>query len=261
MKKASIFFLAAITVTLVFFGCNTNKTQTDPIDTEPPVILMSSPDVVPRGSYVTYTSLNDIPFDIRFEDNEGLRNYQINLEYAQYLYYAKTDNFPWEKLIVGDLDGRVDGYNDTLTIPFDPSTGPHILTISAWDLSGNRSDLRTYLFIRNANDVNPPSVSITMPTAAVDTVTIGQNLTVMGTLSESGGLVQSGRIQIRNQFNDMVEEWSVTMLDSINAPSYPVDTFINIPAGVAPGDYILEIYGRDYTQNFGSDTQNFYIKN
>lgn len=260
MKKASIFFLAALTVTLVFFGCNKNKTTTDPIDTEPPTIIMSSPEVVPEGEYVSFTSLNPLPIDIRFEDNVGLANYEIKLGYAPWLYYEKTENFPWEKLIVGTLDGRVGGYNDTITVPYDPSAGPHIFDVNAWDAAGNKSSLRTYLFIINANDVTAPIITITVPTTAVDSVTHGQQMIIQGTMTEPGGLLQRGRIQIRNSFNNIVEDWSVMELDSLFMANYTVDTFMDIPAGTPPGDYILEMYGQDFIQNVGSDTASFYIK-
>ena len=136
-----------------------------------------------------------------------------------------------------------------------------ILEVKVWDQAGHLTRLTTNLLILNAQDILPPSVTITVPTVAVDSVSIGQNLIIEGTMQETGGLVQRGRIQIRNEFSRNIEDWSIVQLDSLFQGTVQVDTFIPIPAGTAPGNYTLELFGTDFVQNTGRDTARFYIKN
>ena len=241
-------------------GCK-KKVETSPLDEEVPTISMTSPEVLPAGSYTNFTSGQKVPFDIRFEDDKALKNYEININWQPSQLYEKTNNFPWERKIVGLLSGKVGGFNDSIAVPYDPSAGPYVISIAVWDSAGNRTDLSTSIFVSNSLDTNLPTITVTTPTTAVDTYLIGQDIIINATLSDDN-LVEDAFLRVRNAFTNEVMPGSEIPYDTIWAFSpYVVDTFVTIPAGTAPGDYNVEIFANDYIQNIAKETVPIYIKN
>lgn len=261
MKKTSALLLAVALMSLTFWACNKEKPVTTPIDEKAPVIVMTSPLVVPLGSYIPLTTTDSIIVDIRFEDDFALRNYEITIRPRFDLNFLKTTNFPWKETIYGNLDGTVGGYNSVIYVVYDPDAGPYEFRVKVWDMENRLTEVVTYLYITNPLDANKPVVTTTVPSSNIDTFLIGTNINMTASIYDGGNDIRDVRARVRNAFTKEVMPGSEIMLDTLFLTSYTLDTFVTVPAGTVPGDYWVEIFASDNVRNVGLDSTRVYIRN
>ncbi len=225
---------------------------------------MTTPAVVPMGSYVPYMNLDTFRADIRFTDDMALKSYEITVRYRQELAYSygKTTNFPWTETIYGQISGNAAGYNEKVVVPFDPDAGPYEFKVKVWDETGNMTEKSTYLFVTNGADVIYPTIKIQAPdTNIVDSFVIGANIPIKAQIFDPPGLGLADRVDvlIARDLSDEQLPGSVMAWDSVWL-GWNLDTIYTIPAGTAPGDYNIHIFAKDFVQNVSLKSDHIYIK-
>ena len=259
MKQPFLHLLAVVMITGLFTACNLNpeKPETDPVDLKPPVINMIAPAVLPPGSYTPVGSLDSIPIEIELSDNYGLARYIITITYMPELYYLKTDADPMEKTIINNITGKNLTISPSITTDWDPAAGPYEFRIKVIDVSGFETEAVTYLMVSNGFDPIVPTVTISSPTIPVDTFNIGTNIPVSIDVTDNVDM-SDVFLRVRNIYTKELLEGSEMWFDPVPAAGFSLDTNIYIPPTV-PGDYRVEVYGRDTTQNLGYNSVQIYI--
>jgi len=260
-KQFGISLLALLTLSVVLNGCK-EKPITTPGDLENPVIIMTSPSVVAfEDRHVVY-SLDSFDVDVRFEDDFELRDYEITIRFKPELDYLRTANDPWSETYFGYLDGTSDAVNFRVYSVFNPTAGPYELTVRVTDEAGNITTQTTYLEVMNKADLLAPRVRFTSPdTVAVDTFTIGQNMPVQAIVSEpSPNVVRNIYLRVRDAVTKELMSGSEVRWDSLYLGTVLVDTFVTIPAGTVPGNYMIDLFANDPTNNVGKSSTPVYIK-
>lgn len=260
MRKTLYFVLAVLTAGFVMTSCD-EKPVTTPGDLEAPEIIMSSPEVLPVGSYNFISSVDSFNVDIRFEDDIALSDYEITIRFMPELNFLRTTNDPWKETYFGNLEGTVDGVNFLVNVVFNPTAGPYEFLVKVRDEAGKETQQATYLFVKNVQDSVPPIVDILLPnTSFVDTFAIGDDIQIRANCQDPGGLVADVRVRIRDAFTDATIEGTDHQWDTVFVNSYLADTMFTIPAGTVPGDYRVEVYATDQFYNVGLGTDMIYIK-
>lgn len=261
MKKSLFVLLALLTIGLVYTGCKEKKPVTDPEDLENPEIFMSSPEIKQLGEYIDLNNSDSLNIDIRFEDDVELRDYEITIRANRDLAFLKTNSDPWKETWFGSLDGTSQGINFNVFVVFDPDAGPYEFRVKVTDEAGKSSEVVTYLWLTNLSDPNPPVITFTAPDPnLIDTFNIGQDIVIDALVNDPGNEVRDVYLRVRNDFSLEVLPESEMQWDTIFMPSYQVDTFVNIPAGTAPGRYLVEILATDNVINWGKGVDTIYVK-
>jgi hypothetical protein len=260
MRNIFPILLAIILTGAFYVGCK-EKPVTTRTDLEAPKIFLTSPEVVPLGSYVDFFSSDSFFVDVRFEDDIALRDYEITVRFMPDLNYLRTSNDAWKETWFGALDGPAGAANFPVDVVFNPTAGPYEFRVKATDESGKTSEVVTYLFIRNLGDTLPPVVIFNTPnTSSVDTFTIGQDIPITALANDQGGLVKDVYIRVRDDFTNETLANSEIYMDTLFINPAVIDTFVTIGAGTVPGDYRVEIYANDQTFNVGLGEAKIYIK-
>lgn len=260
MRNTFSILLAIILTGTIYVGCK-EKPVTSRTDLEPPKIFLSSPEVVPLGSYVELTSSDSFMVDVRFEDDIALRDYEITVRFNPELNYLKTQNDPWKETWFGALDGTAGAANFRGDVVFNPTAGPYEFEVTATDESGKTATVITYLFVKNVSDSTAPSILFTQPdTVDVDTFAIGQNIPIVAIANDPGGNIANARLRVRDAFTNELLPGSEIFYDTVFVNPLVIDTFVTIGAGTVPGDYNVEIYADDQTFNVGNGVAKVYIK-
>ena len=259
MKRSFLQLLAVVFVTCLLSACNLNpeKPETDPIDLKPPVINMIAPEMLPPGSYTNIGPLDSIPVEIEISDNYGLARYIITIVYMPELYYLKAAADPMEKTVIQNVTGKSLTITPSIMSDWDPAAGPYEFRIKVIDVSGLESEAVTYLMVSNGDDPIVPTVTISSPTVPVDTFNIGRDIPVSVDVSDNEEMADVF-IRVRNIYTKELLEGSEMWFDPVPAGGFTLDTNIYIPPTV-PGDYRVEVYGRDTTQNLGYNSVDIYI--
>lgn len=260
MRNIFSFLLAIVLTGAVISGCK-EKPVTTPGDLEPPKIFLSSPEVVPLGSFVSISSTDSFQVDVRFEDDFALRDYEINIRFMPSLNYLRTANDPWNETWFGSLDGKTGSANFPANVVYNPTAGPYEFKVRVTDEAGKFTELSTYLFVTNRQDEIVPVVTLNEPdTTNVDTFAIGQQIPIVGLANDPGGLIEDIYIRVRDAFTQEIMMDSEIRIDTIFQNPVPIDTFVTIPAGTVPGDYNVEVYANDPTYNVGLKRALIYVK-
>lgn len=263
-QRGSVAILSLLAGALVLFSCNEKKPITEPYDETAPKIIMTSPKIMAVGSYDSVANLDTFRTDIRFEDDMELKSYEITIRYRQDLIYAdyKTTNDPWNETYYGDLSGNVGGFNQKITVPYDPDAGPYEFKVKVKDAAGNETTVSTYLFVSNGADMLYPTIQFQAPdTNTVDTFIIGQDIAIKALTYDPPGFGQVDRVDawVSRSLSKEKLTGSVMVWDSLPL-LWTLDTIYTIPAGTAPGDYEVNIFCRDFHQNISHNSDHIYIK-
>lgn len=261
-KTFSYYFLAILVGGLFYAGCK-EKPVTTPGDLEAPKIIMSSPEIVPMsGPYVPVYSTDSFDVDIRFEDDIELRDYEVTIRFRPELSYLRTANDPWSETWHGSLEGTSDAVNFRVFSVYNPTAGPYEFRVKVSDEDGKTTELVTYLEVTNRLDSIAPRIRYISPdTVTVDTVIIGQNLNIRAVVDEvSPNIVKDVYLRVRDVLTNELLANSELRWDTVYQSTVVVDSFITVPAGTVPGNYKLELYGIDPTNNIGMKAVQVYIK-
>jgi hypothetical protein len=225
---------------------------------------MTSPAVVPTGSYDYYMSSDTFNSDIRFTDDMALKSFEITVRYRQDLAYTygKTTNDPWNETFYGQISGNAAAFNEKIVIPFDPDAGPYEFRVKVWDESDNMTELSTFLFVNNTKDLVPPTIRFTAPdTNVVDSFIIGANIPIRAQIFDPPGLGLVDQVNVliaRDLSNEQLPgsqmEWDSVWI------GWTLDTMYTIPAGTPPGDYNIHVFAKDFIQNVRLNSDRVYIK-
>jgi hypothetical protein len=253
--------LLAIILTGAFYAGCKEKPVTTRTDLEAPKIFLTSPEIVPIGSFVEVFSSDSFFVDVRFEDDIALRDYEITVRFMPELNYLKTNNDPWKETWFGSLDGPAGAANFPADVVYNPTAGPYEFKVTCTDEAGKTSQVVTYFFVRNLLDTIAPTIIFSQPNvSAVDTFLIGQDIPIVGLANDQGSLVKDVYIRVRDDFTNEILLGSEIFLDTLFVNPAVVDTFVNIGAGTVPGDYRVEFYANDQTFNVGLGIAKIYIK-
>ncbi|MEM0995999.1 MAG: hypothetical protein AAGN35_02920 [Bacteroidota bacterium] len=260
MRNSFSILLAIFLAGTIIVGCK-DKPVTTRTDLEAPQIFLSSPPVVPLGSYNEISSSDSFNIDVRFEDDIDLRDYEITIRYMPSLNYLRTTVDPWKETWFGSLDGTAGAVNFNSDVVFNPTAGPYEFRVKATDESGKSAEVVTYYFVINDDDPVAPNVLFNQPdTMMVDTFAIGQNIPIIAIASDPGGQIVNVFLRVRDAFTNEVLANSEINYDTLFVNPAVIDTFVTIGAGTVPGDYNVEVYADDPTSNVGSNTALIYIK-
>jgi hypothetical protein len=252
--------LAALLIGLVYSGCK-RKPVTTPGDLEDPKIVMTNPAIVPEGQYVPTMSTDSFDVDIRFEDDIALRDYEITVRFRPELSYLRTTNDPWKETWYGALSGKSQAINFRVTVVYNPTAGPYEFVVKVTDSAGKTSTVKTYFHVKNHSDLTGPTVTYSSPdTARIDTFSIGQQIPIRAVASDPGDQIRDVILRVRDKVTKEVMANSVIRWDTIYAAPAIVDTFVTVPAGTVPGNYNIEIYANDKTNNVAYKRCEVYIK-
>lgn len=260
-KNFGIGLLALLATGLFTNGCK-EKPVTTPGDLEDPVIIMSSPAPVAfEDRHIVYSS-DSFDVDIRFEDDFELRDYEITLRFAPELDFGKVSNDPWSETWHGYVTGTSDAVNFRVFSVYNPTAGPYEFTVKVTDEAGNVTTQTTYLEVLNKADMVAPRIRFSTPdTINVDTFVIGQNMPVQAIVSEpSPAIVKNIYLRVRDAITSELMAGSEMRWDTVYLGTVLVDTFVTIPAGTVPGNYNVELYADDPTNNVAKKSTPVYIK-
>lgn len=260
-RKTFSFLLATLVAGSIFVGCK-EKPVTTPGDLEPPTIEMTSPVELPLGQYIPITSTDSFQVDISFADDKELRDWEITVRFDPSMDYARTAVSPWKETWYGDLDGMTGGVNFHEFVIYDPTSGYYVFNVKVTDMAGKITQKRTYFYVVNRQDPVGPTIVFQDPdTARVDTFSIGNPMHIRSIVSEvPGELLSNVTMRVRDKVTKNLMENSYVFWDTLFVTQFVIDTNLNVPAGTVPGNYEVEVYGNDFTNNVRMNSCEVYIK-
>jgi hypothetical protein len=260
MRKTSSFLLAASVIGLLFVGCK-EKPVTTPGDLENPTITMTSPVEVTVDQAITILSSDSFFVDITFADDKELRDWEITVRFNPELAYLRTSVQPWKETWFGDLDGTTGAVNFKEYVSYDPTAGHYEFTVKVTDMEGKTAMRKTYFKVTNRANLLPPIVTFTQPdTTNVDSFAIGNPIHIVANTTDPGDFVKDIYLRVRDKLTKALLVGSEIRWDTVYQGSYNIDTTVNVPAGAVPGNYNIEIYSNDGTNNVGYGKCEIYIK-
>lgn len=260
-KNFGISLLALLLTGTLYVGCK-EKPVTTPGDLENPVIVMSSPETVDLDNSMDIYSSDSFDVDIRFEDDFELRDYEITIRFNPDLSYLRTANDPWSETWHGSLSGKSQAINFRVFSVYNPTAGPYEFTVKVNDEAGKQTMLRTYFNVINKADSTAPRIRFTNPDSVlVDSFTIGQNMGIQALVTEQGAnVVKNVYLRVRDHLTEELMPNSEIRWDTLYFGTIIVDTFVTIPAGTVPGNYDVELFANDPTNNVAFKSVMVYIK-
>jgi hypothetical protein len=259
MRKTYSFLLAAL-VGLLFVGCK-EKPVTTPGDLEDPRIVMTNPNEVTAENPIMIMSSDSFYVDISFSDDIELRDWEITIRFQPALDYLRTSVQPWKETWFGDLDGKTGAVNFKEFVSFDPTAGVYEFMVKVTDMEGKSAMKKTYYRVRNQIDLVGPFITFMMPdTVAIDSYAIGNPIPIKATATDPSDFVKDIYLRVRDKLTKTLLVDSELRWDTLFQGSYIIDTTVGIPAGTIPGNYNIEIYSNDVTNNVGYGKCEIYIK-
>lgn len=260
-RKTFSFLLATLVAGSLFVGCK-EKPVTTPGDLENPTIVMTSPVEVPSSSPIQIMSTDSFQVDISFADDKELRDWEITIRFEPTLDYARTAVSPWKETWYGDLDGMSGGVNFHEFVIYDPTAGYYVFKVKVTDMAGKTAERTTYFYVKNRLDLVGPTIVYQDPdTSRIDTFAIGNPMHIRAIVSESPGeLLSNVTLRVRDKVTKNLMENSYVFWDTVFVTQFVIDTNLNVPAGTVPGNYNVEVYGNDFTNNVRMKTCEVYIK-
>lgn len=259
MRKTSSFLLAAL-IGLLFVGCK-EKPVTTPGDLENPKIVMTNPNEVTSDNPLTILSSDSFYVDISFSDDIELRDWEITVRFQPELDYLRTAVQPWKETWFDDLDGKTGAVNFKEYVSFDPTAGVYEFTVTVTDMAGKSTTKKTYFRVKNRSNLFAPLVTFSSPdTVAIDSFTIGNPIHIVANTYDAGDFVKDIYLRVRDKLTKNLLVDSELHWDTLYQGSYIIDTTVGVPAGTIPGNYNIEIYSNDATNNVGYGKCEIYIK-
>lgn len=241
-------------------GCK-EKPVTTPGDLENPRIVMTSPIELPEGQFIPILSSDSFFVDVTFTDDIELRDWEITIRFQPEMSYLRTAVQPWKETWFGDLDGVSGAVNFKEYVSYDPTAGYYKFTVKVSDMEGKTDELSTYFLVGNRQDLTAPTIVFTEPdTVNIDTFAIGSNINIIARCEELGDVVRDARLRVRDVLTGNILEGSEIRWDTVYAAPLLIDTFVTVPAGAVPGNYNVEIFCNDMTNNVVVNRAEIYIK-
>lgn len=219
-----------------------------------------------------------IDFSLRFEDDEALSQYKIDIHNnfdchghgaaptpgisTPDLVNQTTD---WTVLDIVGLSGQESEIDLKLTVPENVTAGYYHLQIQVLDESGNDNPFANFysLSIKNPKDIVAPSLSVTQPAGAV-TAKKGESLNFQGSASDNYSLSEGGNGLLFLTYTDLNSGNTFTTdatfpLDSSVSTTYDFDFDYTIPSTLVVGDYSFSVRIHDGVRNIGEPVE-FEVK-
>jgi len=223
-------------------------------DTEAPVIeLVSiSPNLISdtvcgsleANNVIRLRSGQDLQFQLRLKDNEGLSQYKIDIHenFDCHGHKAITVN-PWQVLQIIDISGTEMTENKVIRVPTNATAGTYHFQIRLLDLSGNEAGgTAAYsILLTNEQDSIVPTVSITSPSQSTVSLNRGQVLSVSGIVADNEAL-DTGRMELvyfTLSGNRVVA--STLNFDASMGNTYNYNLNYTLPTSLPVGNYEFEV--------------------
>jgi hypothetical protein len=223
-------------------------------DTEVPTIelLSISPTLttdticgtVEPNNVIRLRSGQDLQFQLRLKDNEGLSQYKIDIHenFDCHGHKAITVS-PWQVLQIVDINGTDLTETKTISVPANATAGTYHFQIRLLDLSGNEAGgSEAYsILLTNEQDSIAPTLSITSPAQSTVSLNRGQVLSVSGNVSDNEAL-DGGRLELvyfTLSGNRVVA--STLNLDASMGTNYNYNLNYTLPTSLPTGNYEFEM--------------------
>jgi hypothetical protein len=243
--------LIFLSTSFLFSSCAEN-------DDERPVVSI----IAPGEQLVVYTG-DTLALVVRFTDNEGLRQYKLDIHANQdgHSHGKSNSGLPgWDTLIINDISGDSALILLSLPIPQGIWTGSYHLTAYALDLSGNQGLLSRNFVVKDVTDTVAPSMSLSSPVVGG---TYSGSIAMAGQITDtksdgSLGLMSNIRVRLVKANDVTVSNVLLNLRESNawgegiwNATTGELSGLVSIPTSVGAGAYIFEVRAED---QFGNRT-------
>lgn len=193
--------------TLLLSACDSGSEDEKP-DTQVPSISLedSNPGYstdnicgLPETHVFPLLSEQTLEIDLHFTDDKELSQYKIdihhNFDCHSHGRRSETGE-PWFVARIEKLEGKEQQITERLTVPANVAAGDYHLLVYCLDKVGNEAQPLVYsMKIRNRNDTQHPTLTLTSPTQDGITLKRGDSFSFQGTVADDSDLTE-GRIEL-----------------------------------------------------------------
>ncbi len=248
------------------------------VDTEAPTLQLLS--TTPSGQITSVCGEQEenvfvlaggeeLSFELLLEDNSELSQYKIDIHnnfdcHGHGEVGAPSINIPdlnstttdWSVLEINELSGQSQTINKTLMVPENVTAGNYHFELQVLDESGNdQPKANIYsLVVTNSTDTESPILTINEPNTTSFSIAKGENLRVVGTLTDNYSLSEGGNgvlflayTNLSNGNNYLSN--AIFPFDNTVATSYDFDFEFTIPSTLLPGDFLFTVGATDGVRN------------
>ena len=220
-----------------------------------------------QENHVVEINSNDtLSGQFMLSDDSGLSQYKLDLHnnFDCHGHAGKVATTDWIVLNIEDIEGPEQIVNFSLPVPTDVTTGDYHFSIQAADESGNSAESVIYsLSVSNASDIEPPVLTLSVPSNSSFSVLKGNPINFQGSVSDNLplGTSSNGKLEVRywNLNNQTVNELYMEGFESSASTIANFDFDATVPVTTSDGIYIFEVRSFDAINN-PSNTIQFTVE-